>query len=138
MKSQKGITLISVSIYVIVMIVVVGVIAVVTGTFMKTLKSADFNNDPIAEYTTFNSYFSEEVNHQGLKVVECQNDYIVFDNGVQYSFIAENSGIYRNQVKICRDIENCTFSQSESNGKTVITVRFKAGGQDRSTIYTLK
>lgn len=138
MKSQKGITLISVSIYVIVMIVVVGVIAVVTGAFMKTLKSADFNNDPIAEYTTFNSYFSEEVNHQGLKVVECQNDYIVFDNGVQYSFIAENSGIYRNQVKICRDIENCTFSQSENNGKTIITVKFKAGGQERNTIYTLK
>lgn len=138
MKSQKGLTLISVSIYVIVMIVVVGVISVVTGAFMKTLKSADFNNDPIAEYTTFNSYFSEEVNHPGLKVVDCQNDYIVFDNGVQYSFIAENSGIYRNQVKICRDIESCTFSQSESNGKTVITVRFKAGGQDRSTIYTLK
>ena len=138
MKSQKGLTLISVSIYVIVMIVVVGVISVVTGAFMKTLKSADFNNDPIAEYTTFNSYFSEEVNHQGLKVVECQNDYIVFDNGVQYSFIAENSGIYRNQVKICRDIENCTFSQSENNGKTIITVKFKAGGQERNTIYTLK
>ena len=138
MKSQKGITLISVSIYVIVMIVVVGVIAVVTGAFMKTLKSADFSNDPIAEYTTFNSYFSEEVNHQGLKVVECQNDYIVFDNGVQYSFIAENSGIYRNQVKICRDIENYTFSQSDNNGKTIITVKFKAGGQERNTIYTLK
>lgn len=138
MKSQKGITLISVSIYVIVMIVVVGVIAVVTGTFMKTLKSADFNNDPIAEYTTFNSYFSDEVNHKDIQILECTENYVVFDNGVQYSFIKENRGIYRNKVKICWDIENCTFTESVENGKTVISVHFESGGMNRTTSYTLR
>ena len=138
MKSQKGITLISLTIYVIVMIAVVGIIAVVTGVFMKSLKDADFYNDPIAEYTAFNSYFSEEVNHPGIKILECKDDYIVFDNNVQYSFIAENKGIYRNKVKICWDIDSCTFSQGIENGITVVTVHFVAGGQDRTTKYTLK
>ena len=138
MKSQKGITLISLTIYVIVMIAVVGIIAVVTGAFMKSLKDANFYNDPIAEYTAFNSYFSEEVNHPGIKILECKEDYIVFDNNVQYSFIAENKGIYRNKVKICWDIDSCTFSEGIENGKSVVTVHFVSGGQDRTTKYTLK
>lgn len=138
MKSEKGITLITLTIYVIVMITVVGIITVVTGVFMKSLQDADYYNEPITQYATFNSYFSEEVNHQGLKVIECKNNYIVFDNDVQYSFIEENRGIYRNKVKICTDIESCTFSQTESDGKTMITVKFTAGGQNKNTIYTLK
>lgn len=138
MKSEKGVTLITLTIYVIVMIIVVGIIAVVTGVFMKDLQEANFYNDPITEYTAFNSYFSEEVNHSGREVTECNGDYIIFDNNVQYSFIAENQGIYRNQVKICWDIEDCTFSTGVENGKTVVTVHFVSGGQDRTTKYTLK
>lgn len=138
MKSQKGITLISLTIYVFAMIVVVGIIAVVSGTFMKSLQDANFYNDPIAEYTAFNSYFTEEVNKKGVQVTDCQDDYIVFDNSVQYSFISENRGIYRNQVKICWDIDSCKFSQTEENGKKIITVEFKAGGQNKTTTYTLK
>ncbi len=138
MKSQKGITLVSLIVYVFVMTIVVGIIAVVTGTFMKSLRDANFYNDPIAEYTAFNSYFTEEVNHKGVQITDCQDNYIVFDNNVQYSFIPENRGIYRNQVKICWDIDSCTFSQSEKNGKTVVTVEFKAGSQDRTTTYTLE
>ena len=138
MKSQKGITLVSLIVYVFVMSIVVGIIAVVTGTFMKSLQNANFYNDPIAEYTAFNSYFTEEVNHKGIEITDCQDDYIVFDNNVQYSFVAENRGIYRNKVKICWDIDSCTFSQSEKNGKKVVTVEFKAGSQDRTTTYTLE
>lgn len=138
MKSEKGVTLITLTIYVIVMVVVVGIIAIVTGAFMKSLQNANFYNDPIAEYTTFNSYISEEVNHPGIKILECKENYVVFDNNVQYSFIPENRGIYRNQVKICWDIDSCTFSEGIENGKTVVTVHFVAGGQDRTTKYTLK
>lgn len=138
MKSQKGITLISVTIYVIVMIVVVGIIAIVTGVFFKSIKDANFYNDPIAEYTAFNSYFSEEANKEGIKILECKDNYIAFDNGAQYTFVEENQGIYRNQVKICWNIESCTFEEGIENGKAVVVVHFVAGGQDRTTKYTLK
>ena len=138
MKSQKGITLISLTIYVIVMAIVIGVIAIVTGVFFKSLQQSNFYTDPIAEYTAFNSYFSEEVNHSGLKILNCEDNYVAFDNGIVYTFSEENQGIYRNQVKICKDIEQCTFSETIKNGKQVVEVRIKAGSQDRTTTYTLK
>ena len=137
MKSEKGISLISLTIYVIVMAIVIAVFAILTTFFYKNTKTIS-DISPLTEYTTFNSYFTDEVNHSGLKIVECAENYIVFSNGVQYTFVAENQGIYRNQVKICSGIENCTFSEAIENGKPVVKVTFKSGNQDRNNTYTLR
>ena len=117
MKSQKGVTLISLTIYVIVMAIVVGILSVITTFFYHNTK--DFRDiNPMLEYTTFNSYFSDEVNHSNIKIVKCytgttddEQNYIIFNNGVQYTYIPANKGIYRNKVKICRNIEQCEFSE---------------------------
>ena len=63
MKQEKGVTLISLTIYVIVMAIVIGVLAIITNFFYKNVKDVNVDIDPITQYTTFNSYFSEEVNH---------------------------------------------------------------------------
>ena len=116
MKKEKGITLISLTIYVIVMAIVIGVMAIITTFFYKNMEN-EFDIDPIAEYTTFNSYFSDEVNHENIRILECDTNYIAFSNGVQYSYIPENKGIYRNKVKICRNVTKCTFKRDIKNGK---------------------
>ena len=104
----------------------------------------------MVEYTKFNSFFSDEVNHENIKILEYYNDneetynngnsvnYVVFDNNVQYTFIQENKGIYRNKVKICREVENCTFEHKIQNGKAVIVVNLKINGKNRNITYTLK
>lgn len=137
MKNEKGITLISLTIYVIVMAIVIGVMAIITTFFYKNMEN-EFDIDPIAEYTTFNSYFSDEVNHENIRILECDTNYIVFSNGVQYSYIPENKGIYRNEVKICREVTKCTFKRDIKNGKNVVEVEFTSGNQNRKTTYTLK
>lgn len=143
MKTQRGITLISLTIYVITMAVVVGILATVTSFFYNNIKDVNVDIDPITQFTTFNSFFADEVNHSNLKVVACgttdsNQNYIVFGNGVQYTFVPENNGIYRDKVKICRNIEECTFSETIQNGKSVVTVYLKSGGKDRTILYTLK
>lgn len=147
MKSEKGITLISLIVYLIAMVMVVAVVAIISGYFYKNTKGLNESIDPIGEYTKFNTFFSEEVNHENIKVLDCQTNstnpatkesYIVFDNGVQYTFIKENKGIYRNKVKICREVENCDFTYEIINGKAVVSVNFTAGNKTRSTTYTLK
>ena len=112
MKSQKGITLISLTVYIIVMMIVVAIVAVVSGYFYTNINAVSDRANPLTEYTKFNSFFAEEANQKNRKILECktkfkenneakrvENSYIVFDNGVQYTFIAENRGIYRNKVK---------------------------------------
>ncbi len=138
MKNEKGVTLISLTVYVIVMALVVGVLAIITTFFYKnTIDIKDI--DPITEYTTFNTFITDEANHSNIKVLECKDNYIVFDNGVQYTFIAANKGIYRNKVKICSGIEKCSFETGIEGGNDVIKVVFKAQGQSKKNItYTLK
>ena len=143
MKSQKGITLISLTVYVIVMAIVVGVVAIISTFFYSNMSDSTQDLNPITEYTKFNSFFTDEVNHSNIKVLECGTteegqNYIVFDNGVQYTFVPENHGIYRNQVKIARGVDNCTFTKDTKNDKDVVEVLFEAGSRVREMTYTLK
>lgn len=138
MKSEKGVTLISVTIYVIVMAMVVGIMAVISTFFYSNVNDINEVIDPITEFTKLNSYLSEEVNHSNIKILECKDNYIVFDNGVQYTFVAENKGIYRNQVKIAQGVTACSFSETIKNGKNVVEVKVKMGDKERNTTYTLK
>ena len=139
MKSEKGITLISLTIYIIVMMIVVAMVSMISTYFYSNTKNLNNNINPLTEYTKFNSFFTEEVNHANLKVLECGEDYLVFDNGVQYSYIIENKGVYRNHVKICKNVTKCIFESKIKNGKNVITVTMKIGtAEERNIEYTLK
>lgn len=139
MKSQKGISLISLTVYIIVMVVIVAIISVISSYFYTNLKDSEGNLNPLTEYTKFNSFFADEVNHSNIKVLECEQNYVVFDNGVQYTFVHENSAIYRNKVKICQEVENCTFDYKIKNGKDVVNVNLKMKNSNEKTInYTLK
>lgn len=138
MKSEKGVTLISVTIYVIVMAIVVGIMAVISTFFYTNVNDINEVINPITEYTKLNTYLTDEVNHANIKILECKDNYVVFDNGVQYTFIPENKGIYRNQVKIAQGITACSFSETIKNGKNVIEIKVKIGDKERNTTYTLK
>lgn len=142
MKKEKGVTLISLTIYVITMAVVVAILATVSTFFYKNVRDVNIDIDPITQFTTFNSYFSDEINHPNLKVIKCgitesNQSYIVFSNNVQYTYVPENEGIYRNTVKICKNIQNCEFSENIVNGKSVITVNFESGDKNRTINYTI-
>ena len=81
------------------------------------IKNVGADIDPIAEYTKFNSYFTNEINKNNIKILDCANgekqNYIAFDDGVQYTFVKSNEGIYQNEAKICRGITDCTFELAE-------------------------
>lgn len=148
MRSEKGITLISLIIYVIALTIVIGIISVISGYFYKNVATASVDVEPMVEYTKFNSFFSEEVNYKGIKVLDCKTttkddgkidtSYIVFDNGVQYTYISENKGIYRNKVKIARGVEECTFEYTVENSKDIVNVTFKSKNLNNPIKYTLK
>lgn len=139
MKSEKGITLISLTISIIVMMIAVAIVSMISVYFYKNTDVLANNINPLTEYNNFNTCFAEEVNHPNLKVLEWGEDYIVFDNGVQYSYIPENKGIYKDKVKICKDVEKCVFEVKIKNGKNVVVVNMKIGTtEERNIEYTLK
>lgn len=152
MKQEKGVTLISLITYIIGLLLVIAMITVISSFFYNNINKNSISINPITEYTKFNGYFTEEVNHNNIKVLEnkttfiddteskgIQNSYIVFDNEVQYTFILENQGIYRNNVKICSKVESCKFENKIKNGKNIVTVEIKMkNSQNKKVDYILK
>ena len=140
MKSQKGITLVTVTIYIIAMTVAVAIMTVISGYFYKNVDITNSSLDPLTEYTKFTGFFSDEVNHSNIEVLGCEENYIVFSNNVQYTFIEANNGIYRNKVKICRNVEKCQFEYTTAeNGKGKVTATVKMiNGEEKTVEYILK
>lgn len=134
MKNNKGITLTSLIIYVIGMTIMVGTIATLTSFFYKNINIGSINNDT-TQYTKFSSIFSEEINRKDNSVVKCkelsdETSYIIFSSGNQYTFNEKSKSIYKNNIKICEDIEECGFSYTFVDSKYKITVSFKSGSID--------
>lgn len=156
MRTEKGITLITVTIYIIVMLIMISIITVLTSYFYKNVDIQSISQNLNQQYTKFNSYFVKEVNKRGNKVVDIQSvsipkdeekkaetntsqqNYIVFSSGNQYTYIPKNQGIYMNKVKIAQNITGCTFAtHKEENGKTTVTVTILGDNFERETNYTL-
>ena len=156
MRTEKGVTLITVTIYIIVMLIMISIITVLTSNIKKNVDIQSISQNFNQQYTKFNSYFVKEVNKRGNKVVDIQSvsipqdeeenaetntsqqNYIVFSSGNQYTYIPKNQGIYMNKVKIAQNITGCTFAtHKEENGKTTVTVTILGDNFERETNYTL-
>ena len=157
MRTEKGLTLIFVTIYIIVMLIIVSVITVLTSYFYKNVNIQSINQDLNQQYTKFNSYFIKEVNKKGNKILDIQSpiklgdkesddaqnntntqNYIIFSSGNQYTYIPKNEGIYMNKVKIAQNITGCVFTTNEEeNGKITVTVIIQGENFERETTYTL-
>ena len=86
MKSQKGVALTSIMIYVIAMTIIVGLIVRITTYFYKNVDSIDSSTSSYSEYMKFNTYFTEEINETGNRVFTCKNDEIDED-GKSFNYI---------------------------------------------------
>ena len=145
MKSNKGVTLTSLIIYVIGMTIMVSIIATLTSFFYKNIDIGDINSNT-TQYTKFTSILSEEVNKKNNSVIDCQSltngvSYIVFSSGNQYTFNQESKSVYRNNVKICDNIDTCDFSYTYIDSKYNIKVSFQTANIDmtesNSIVYNL-
>lgn len=145
MKNNKGITLTSLIIYVIGMTIMVATIATLTSFFYKNINVGNINTDT-TQYTKFSSIFSEEINRKNNKVIECKEftngiSYIIFSSGNQYTFNENSKAIYKNNIKICENVEECKFSYTFVDSKYKITVSFKSGSinmtEDDAITYSL-
>lgn len=137
MKSQKGITLTSLTIYILLVLVIVGILATITANFQSNIKDMNDEGVSSSEIDKFNVYFLREVKRQGNEVDSISDSEVIFKTENKYTF--KDEAIYLNDnIKIAENIEKCNFSSSIVNGKEVITVNIKAFNvEEREIEYVL-
>lgn len=144
MKTERGITLTILVIYIIIFSVVIGLLASLSSYIYGNLKYIDDDSVDVSEFNKFNAYFIEDVksnsqvqinsqvNSEGKNIVQ-----IVFGDGDIYRYVKEEKSIYKNKQKIAEDIQNFTAvkNQTEDNAKTYIGVNIVIGAKDEAN-YT--
>lgn len=146
MKNERGITIISLIIYVILMTFVVAGVTAVTTSFQNNIKEVDKDAKSAVSFAKFNMYFLNDIKSKNVHIVSSSRDRIELTlenkNGdienVKYS--VQNNALYRNKVKICDGIKSVTILASESNGMSyeTVIVRLRINDYDKTTTYTLE
>lgn len=140
MNSQKGITLTSLTIYITILLIVVGILTVIFGTFQSNIGEIYSEGTNNVEIDKFNIYFLREVKRQGNEISAISENEIEFTTENKYTYNNNEQCIYLNDsIKIAENIEKCIFDDTDlDNGKTVITVLIKTvNGEEKTVDYVL-
>ena len=151
MKQERGITTASVIVYIIAILFVISALSVISGYFTKQITSILKKSESSKTYITFMSYFTQDIQEKGNSIEEVntqtiqengnsyQNYYIAFSNGSQYVYSSQNRSIYKNDVKICENVDSCVFYKSAyGTNKTLVKIDFKTGDFDKTGSNALK
>ena len=141
MKSNKGITLTSLVIYIICLVIVIGLMSSFTGYFFKNTNEVTINQNADEQYTKFLSYITKDVNTDDLiyaKTGVNSTDCIIFkfETGIEHQYVFANGNIYyisienQNEKKItmCENVvksANNTPIFSYENSKIDINFNIK-------------
>ena len=134
MKSQKGVTLTSVAIYIVIILVVLGILATVSANFKNGIRNANMEGTEAAEINRFNVYFLEEIKKEGNEAENVNNKMVQFKTGKVFVYDYNNKSIKmfenENSIEVARNIETCTFEKNIVNEKTIIRVTIKPENSD--------
>lgn len=139
MKNNKGITLVSLVIYIAIIMVVTAAVIRITTYFKNNMADvADVSFE--TEFQKINLYLLDEAKTTGNGIDEIINGTkIIFTNGNEYEYVALDKTIFLNDtIKICENVESCVFSQKTAeNGKNVLEVTIKIGETTKTVEYVL-
>ena len=133
MNSQRGVTLTSLAIYIIIIVIIMGILGVVSVNFQNSVKDINKKGSENIEIDKFNMYFLKEVKRTGNEILLITPTEIEFGTNNRYTF-SGNSIYLNDNIKIAQDIRNCEFSQSSINGKIIITVKIQTENNEEKTI----
>jgi len=141
LKNNKGVTLVSLAVYVVLMLAVVAAVAAFKNNIDENIDSMGEYTSVVPEINKMNMYMLGETNIENNKVLKRNSDgtYIAFSSGNEYLFSDNN--LYKNSIKILTNINSCTFEVGKENNNDVLYVNFELGGDevvDKTLKYVMK
>ncbi len=127
MKNNSGVSIASLTVYVIAMLLVIGIIASITSFFYTNVNNLDNASKNASEITKFNMHFIEEVKKSGNSIMAISQDKtkITFSSGNTYTF--QDKSIYMNNIRLCENVKNLQFNLEKINEKDVVSVLVTIG-----------
>ena len=129
MKSQKGVTLIALVIYVIVLTIVVSILAMISSFFFSNVNFVKDKANYAPEFNKFNMFFIQDVKNN--KNVTVSGNNIKFEDGTEYIFKIKQKAIYRNGKAIAKNVQAAVFTTTtetiRNTTKNIVNVSIAIG-----------
>lgn len=136
MKKQNGITLVSLVAYVIIMSIVIGVLSSIISNFYQNTDSMQADTKDVIEFNKFNMYFLKEAKTLNNKIDKLENNYILFTSGNSFSY--SNNSIYYNNLTICKNVKNVSFSFKENERQDIVEVNIEFQDFQKTINYKIE
>ena len=131
MKSEKGITLTALILYVVVAMIVVTAIAGFSSLFVSNMNEVKEQEKYAPEFNKFSMFFIGDVKNN--KTAEVTTNQLTFEDGTIYEYKASEKAVYRNDTKITEKVDSFSFvsttEQISSTTKQIINVKMSIGGK---------
>lgn len=140
MKKDKGVTLVSLVVYIVVMSIVIAVMSAIISNFYKNTTTVQGSIEEIIKFNKFNMYFLKEVKSNDNSIDSISENYILFSSGNSFSIL--NNAIYYNNIQICEEVDNIMFETTENEleleKRTIIKVALKIGTFEKTINYKIE
>ena len=142
-KSENGVTLATLTIYLIIFALLIGVMTTISTYFYSEIYEIIDTPKYISEFNKFVMFFAIDIKNYNEATVT--DNMIEFEDGPIYSYTG--SSIYRNDVLVAYNILECTFTPKTYNvndiTKNLINVNMKIGRDNERSVtknidFTLK
>ena len=131
MNNEKGITLVSLAIYIAVMIIVLSVMSSIISTFYGNTGGITEKVEELIKFNKFNISFLKEVKayNNTVEKIETVNggNYILFNSG--NTFLYKNNKIYYNNIELVDGVKNAKFIETEDEDIITVTLDFDSFGR---------
>lgn len=139
MKKNRGVTLISLIIYIILTIMVLGMLTVLVTHFKENLNDISETTNPIVEFDKLNLQLLKETKLEGNTIDEKEKTKIVFRNGNTYTYVPKDRTVYLNEnIKVAEDIAAFNFEVKKENNRQQLDVTVKIDENTRTTKYLIE
>ena len=110
MRSEKGVTLTALVVYMAVFTIIIGIVTTISSHFYKNVGQVSEAPQYIAEFNEFSMFFIADVKNN-TEITSATGSTIVFGDGTKYEY--KNNSIYRNNEKIVKNVKQFTFTASD-------------------------
>lgn len=133
MKKQNGVTILSLSVYIIVSVVILATLAFLNVNFMSRIADLTVKSEKGSEVLKVQAFVISDLK-SASRVLEFSNKYLRLDNGTEYlvKYRANEKKeeqtydiyeLYRNNVLVTDELSNIEFDFDNSLGQEVVTVK---------------
>ena len=123
LKGEKGITLTSLVIYIIVFVIIIAIMANISNYFYSNIGEIKDSPKYVAEFNKFSMFFIADVK-RNTEIVTISEDSLQFADETKYEY--RDNSIYRNNEEISKYVKSFSFEKKpyviNSFSKTLINV----------------